>query len=91
VGAINELSTNRIEIADFETNGPAGTVVEIPSNLEVMAVTAHQMVVTSLKKNIGEIAIGYSQDGKVKDTNKFKVFNSGDIGISMRAVVHCRG
>jgi len=91
VGAINELSTNRIEIVDFETNGIIGTVVEIPSNLEVMAVTAHQRVVTSLKKNIGEIAIGYSQDGEVKDANKFKVFNSGDIGISMRAVVHCKG
>ena len=90
-GAIAELAGRAVEIIDFESFGPEGGVIEVPNRSKVINVTVTRRVVGSFKGDAGEIAVGYfGEDEKADVANEFVVYNSGEEGLPMKAMVFCR-
>jgi len=54
-------------------------------------VTVTRRVVDAFKGVAGEIAVGYfGEDANADEANEFAVYNSGEEGIPLRAMVFCR-
>jgi len=72
--------------ADFVSGGKEGVVLTAPGKITFVNVTR-----TSVDpQNAGETAIGfYGIDSKVKSPNQAIVYNFGEAGISMRAMIVC--
>ena len=88
--SIGDKSINSISlvptIVDFTTGGNNGIALKVSSK----AAFAQVCRISGSKGNLGEISMGYyGKDGKVADENSFVVYNTGDSGIPMRAIVFC--
>jgi len=74
------------EVANFVTSGIGGTVVT--TSARVAFVQTSRMSGAEGKK-VGEVSIGYyKQNPKVADERSFVVYNDGDSGIPMKALVY---
>lgn len=92
-GAIAELAGRRIEVIDFQSAGPDGIVLKIKSdnpNAKILYAQVQRRVTGSFRGGVGEIGIGYfGEDSKVDENLEFAVYNTGDAGTEMRAIVYC--
>jgi len=72
-------------VVTFETKGEEGVI--ITSSARVAFVLASR--VSGKTGNVGEISVGYyGQDTKVPNEQSFVVYNNGDAGIPMKALVY---
>jgi hypothetical protein len=90
VGAINEVGKNRADVLDFVSGGNTGTLISIEEGKRITAIHAHQRLSgeNATQLPVGEIAIGYHSDGVVENPNEARIFNIGESGISMRAIIY---
>jgi len=89
--AIGQLAGRAVEIMDFDSFGPQGATLQVSGRKEVFNVTVQRRVVDAFKGVAGEIAVGYfGEDANVDEANEFAVYNSGEEGIPLRAIVFCR-
>jgi hypothetical protein len=86
IGAIND-GRSRTVVVDFHSGGNNGVVISIEESKKIIAVHAHQ-VVSGEFMPVGDIGVGYHSEGVVATENEAKVFNSGGMGIPMRAIIH---
>jgi len=86
--AVSQVAGRRIEVVDFESFGQDGGVKS--ASRRVRSVQIHRRVLDGMAGSLGEIGIGYfGQDNKVDLENEFSVYNTGDAGIPLRAMVLC--
>jgi len=90
--AVAEVGGRRVERVDLDSPGPSGTVVKVNGAREVWAVVSvHVRASRGLPSgDVGEIGIGYhGEDPEADDKDEFVVYNGGDPGLPLRAVVIC--
>jgi hypothetical protein len=89
-GAIAELAGRAVEIIDFESFGKEGGVIKVANRKKVFNVTTQRRVVGDFTGTVGEVAVGYfSEDARADEENEFVVYNAGDEGLPMRAIIFC--
>lgn len=93
-GAIGELAGKRIEIIDFLSGGPSGVVLKATDTgnpkAKIFYVQVQRRVVGQFSGIIGETGVGYlGEDPNVDEGLEFAVYNTGEIGIAMKAIVYC--
>ena len=91
-GEIKEFSSGQIVsgllklFVDFISSGKTGTKIRVDGNVKFVSVLRTQLD----EKNLGEVAVGlYGVSPEVSETNEFIVWNTGDAGIPMRAMIFC--
>jgi hypothetical protein len=80
-----------LEVIDFHSGGPGGVFVEVGSSVKAVA-SVHRMADGSpdMEGDLGEWCVGYyGEDDGVPSENGFLVYNRGDAGLPLRAVVAC--
>jgi hypothetical protein len=92
-GAINEIAGRAVEIVDFDSFGPDGGVLQIPSRDKVIHAQVQRRAAGKVDFSqgiVGDIAVGYhGEDERNDEPNEFSIYNSGAEGLPMRAIVYC--
>lgn len=92
--AIGHLAGKRVEVVDFKSGGPEGVVVRIRDvenpKTKIFYVEVQRRVTGAFSTGVGEIGVGYmGQDPNVDENLEFAVYNTGEAGIEMRAIIYC--
>jgi hypothetical protein len=82
------LEAYKTKIINFNTS-KKGVKLSVEKNEEVMFVQVQQRFIDKIK-NTGIIAIGYHEDGAVKNKNEFVVHIESGEEVSMKAVIYYR-
>lgn len=82
------LVGRRIQVMDFPSAGVDGALLKCKS--KVLTVHVSRRCTGSMDKVAGEIGVGYfGEDESVDSEKEFKVYNTGEEGIPLRALVIC--
>ena len=85
--SLAEMAKRQTEVLDFKSFGKKGGLKSVESG-KVNFVQVQRRVVGQIHGQVGELAIGYyGQDPKVDMPSEFAVYNSGNDGIPLRALV----
>jgi hypothetical protein len=88
--AFYHVAGQKLKILDLSSPGPAGEVVRVEGVNGVSLVSVTRRAVGKLSGVLGEVGIGYhGDDPAVNLPEEFSVYNSGDEGVSIRAVALC--
>lgn len=72
------------KVVDFVSGGKGGTLISASANV----IFVQTCRLSGSEGNLGEVSVGYyEKDEKVSNGRSFVVYNTGDSGISMRAIV----
>ncbi len=72
-------------VVGFVTNGMEGVIVKSTARVAFVQTSR----VSGVAGNVGEVSVGYfGQDPKVVDEQSFVVYNQGDYGINMKALIY---
>ena len=83
-----DVAGRRVVRMDMESAGPLGTIVKAPN--KVFSVQVQRRVTGEFTGTLGEVGIGYfGEDDKVDSEDEFAIYNTGDEGIPVRALVIC--
>lgn len=83
--AAAEVGGRRVEVIDFVSGGTDGVVLK--ASKKVMYATIQRL---SLSDSVGCIAVGYAgSDDNVDSSTEFAVYNDGEEGVPMKALVVC--
>jgi hypothetical protein len=88
--AICHVAGHRIQLLDLTSPGPEGEVVEVKEMERVSFVQVQRKVMGALNGTVGDIGIGYyGENPDVNLPNEFAIYNSGDEGIPLKAMILC--
>lgn len=83
---LSVFSGRKINFVDFETGGMNGVTVKVENIENIICVFVQRK--GKIDKDLGETSIGYfSEEGEATAPNEFIFYNSGYMGIKMRAIV----
>jgi hypothetical protein len=88
----SNVEGRRVEKIDFDSPGPLGLVVKVKGVGGIWSVLSiHRRVASAKPKGtVGDVMIGYfGEDTLADEKNEFVIYNSGDAGLPLRAVVLC--
>lgn len=89
-GAVAELAGRKVVTIDFETAGTAGRIIEVKDVGKIVYVHASRCLAKGLQGALGEAVVGYfGSDPALHLPNEFSFYNTGDSGLSMRALIYC--
>lgn len=89
--ALGIMAGRAIEKVDFNSFGPDGGVIKLPSGKEILHVQVQRRVTGPFVGFAGETAVGYfGEDPHSDESSEFTVYNSGEEGLPMRALVWCK-
>ena len=89
-GAVAELAGRKVLTVDFDTAGAAGRIIEMKDAGKIVYVHVSRRSVGGIKGTLGETAIGYfGADPALHLANEFSFYNTGDVGLPMKALVYC--
>jgi len=88
VSTASEIGGRRVERVEFVSCGPEGVVLKTQS--KVWSVIVQRRAYGRLSGTVGEVGVGYfGEDDAVDEEREFCVYNTGDEGIPMYAIVIC--
>jgi len=88
--AVTELAGRTVEKVSFVSAGKSGIVLSVDSSKKVFSVFVQRKVTSGFEGSVGEIGVGYhGEDDEVDAPNEFAVYNGGDVGVPMLAIVIC--
>jgi hypothetical protein len=83
------MSGSKLDVVDFESAGKDGRVLDIGGARKVLWAGVQRRSGVA-EGTVGEVSVGYhGLDTNVDKPSEFAVYNAGDAGQPMRALVIC--
>lgn len=92
IASANELTGKKVTVLKFDSAGRQGLTLTVPGVDSITFVYVQRSFAPHLLEEVtGDVVVGYfGQDPAVKQANEFSVYNWGDAGLPMQALVICK-
>ena len=86
--ALASLVGRKVIVANFDSGGPDGILVKVEGR--VVSALVSRRCSGRIEKLVGEIGVGYFQEDEAVDSEEeFMVYNTGEDGVPLRALITC--